>query len=310
MQSTRLIEKPFRLVSTAALAMAPAMLAALLSTLLSACASYPTTLPGESRTLPSDGATSAEGYYLDDGPPTYQEQLALANTPDAVVKREPINEATTRPYIVLDKRYVPFTSLQPYRKRGTASWYGKRYHGRKTASGETYDMFKMSAAHPILPIPSYVRVTRVSTGKSIIVRINDRGPFLQGREIDLSYAAATKLGIVKSGTGEVIVEALIPPGVSTEGGSGGSIERAQPISDKVFIQLAAFANNSSAVKHLAKLRAELPGAFSARISVYKKDGGLYVVQIGPYEDHSQAAKDDEKLCQQHGHCGFLTKRYR
>ncbi len=101
-------------------------------------------------------------------------------------------------------------AVQPFRQRGTASWYGKRFHGKKTASGEPYDMYAMSAAHPTLPIPSYARVTNLANGRSVIVRVNDRGPFHAGRVIDLSYAAAHKLGYIAQGSAQVEVEAIIP----------------------------------------------------------------------------------------------------
>src|SRR5690606_7269792 len=100
--------------------------------------------------------------------------------------------------------------LTPYRKRGVATWYGKRYHGQKTSSGEVYDMYALTAAHTILPLPSYARVTNLANGKSVVVRVNDRGPFHEDRLIDLSYAAAHRIGIVQQGRGMVEVEALIP----------------------------------------------------------------------------------------------------
>jgi rare lipoprotein A len=102
------------------------------------------------------------------------------------------------------------TSRAPYRAVGIASWYGRRYHGQKTASGEIYDMFAMTAAHPILPIPSYARVTAARSGRSVVVRINDRGPFVNDRLIDLSYVAAHRLGLIETGTGEVQVEVILP----------------------------------------------------------------------------------------------------
>ena len=108
------------------------------------------------------------------------------------------------------REYVPATSLRPYKERGIASWYGRKFHGEKTSIGETYDMYAMTAAHPTLPLPSYARVTSVATGKSVVVRVNDRGPFLHGRVIDLSYAAAYRIGIAQKGSGEVEVEAIIP----------------------------------------------------------------------------------------------------
>lgn len=153
--------------------------------------------------------SSSGGYYKDDGPPA-QVPADIDNIPDAVPRIEPLARGPNRPYTVMGKRYVPDTTDRPYRKRGIASWYGRKFHGRKTSNGETYDMFAMTAAHTTLPIPSYVRVTRVSTGQSVIVRVNDRGPFLHNRVIDLSYAAAHRLGMVGPGSAEVVVERITP----------------------------------------------------------------------------------------------------
>src|SRR5262245_8916483 len=146
------------------------------------------------------------GYYKDDGPG----DKVPANVPDAVPRVEPLHKFANRPYVAMGKEYVPMTSVQPFRQRGMASWYGKRYHGNKTSSGEIYDMYAMSGAHPTLPIPSYARVTNVASGKSVVVRINDRGPFHSARIIDLSYAAAHKLGIVGAGAAQVEVESIVP----------------------------------------------------------------------------------------------------
>lgn len=161
------------------------------------------------RTQPDAAQARRGGYYLDDGPPDAT-PAQLASIPDAQPRLEPIRAANARPYTALGRRFVPMTALQPYAATGIASWYGKRYHGRPTASGEPYDMFAMSAAHPLLPIPSYARVTHLHTRRSVVVRINDRGPFLAGRLIDLSYAAAWKLGIVADGQGQVRVETILP----------------------------------------------------------------------------------------------------
>ena len=149
------------------------------------------------------------GYYKDDGPGA-NPPSNLAAVPDAKPRSEPLHKYANRPYEVFGKKYVPLASVQPYQQRGLASWYGKRFHGQKTASGETYDMYAMTAAHPILPIPSYARVTHVKSGKQVIVRINDRGPFHSGRVIDLSYAAAHRLGLLGTGSGEVAIEAIVP----------------------------------------------------------------------------------------------------
>ncbi|MFT0849553.1 septal ring lytic transglycosylase RlpA family protein [Achromobacter sp. F4_2707] len=147
------------------------------------------------------------GYYKDDGPGR-NIPANVANTPDAVPRIEPHNSANFRPYTVLGQRFVPVSATTQLRQRGVASWYGRKFHGQKTANGETYDMYAMTAAHPTLPLPSYARVTHVQSGRSIIVRVNDRGPFLRGRIIDLSYAAAAKLGIIGQGSDVVEVEAI------------------------------------------------------------------------------------------------------
>jgi len=148
------------------------------------------------------------GYYKDDGPGA-NPPANLASLPDAQPRVEPLHRFANRPYEVFGKKYVPLTSVQSFHQRGVASWYGKRFHGQKTASGERYDMYAMTAAHPILPIPSYARVTSLRTGKQVIVRINDRGPFHSDRVIDLSYAAAYRLGLIGSGSGEVEIDAIV-----------------------------------------------------------------------------------------------------
>lgn len=148
-------------------------------------------------------------YYMDDGPEA-NPPANLDAVPDAVPRIEPLARGPNNPYTIFGQRYVPDTSGQPYRAQGPASWYGKKYHGKPTSNGERYDMYGMTAAHPTLPIPSYVRVTRVATGKSVVLRINDRGPFLGGRVIDLSYVAAHKLGVLSPGSAEVIVERIMP----------------------------------------------------------------------------------------------------
>jgi rare lipoprotein A len=151
--------------------------------------------------------TKRSVYYQDDGPPD-RAPAELGSVPDAVPRAEPQLRGPNKPYVALGRSYTPITGDSPFRQRGMASWYGRQFHGNRTASGEIYDMFAMTAAHPILPIPSYVRVTDVRSGRSVIVRVNDRGPFKHDRVIDLSYAAATKLGFAASGTAEVEVERI------------------------------------------------------------------------------------------------------
>ncbi|WON75024.1 septal ring lytic transglycosylase RlpA family protein [Nitrosospira sp. Is2] len=154
-------------------------------------------------------AAKRGGYYLDDGP-GHNPPPDLASIPDATPRDEPLRPANMRPYVALGKWYTPRTILEPYREKGIASWYGRRYHGLKTASGELYDMYGMTAAHPTLPIPSYARVTNIRNGRSVVVRVNDRGPFLSERLIDLSYTAAYKLDVLGGGSAWVEVETILP----------------------------------------------------------------------------------------------------
>ena len=146
-------------------------------------------------------------FYQDDGPPD-RVPADIARMPDAVPKVEPFHPYANRPYSALGRTYTPITDDRPFRQRGLASWYGRQFHGNRTASGEKYDMLAMTAAHPTLPIPSYARVTHLRSGASVVVRVNDRGPFKRDRVIDLSYAAAARLGIAAAGTGEVEVVRL------------------------------------------------------------------------------------------------------
>ena len=152
----------------------------------------------------------AGGYYLNDGPPKGVTQAQLDAVKEPVPRAERFVSGTLKPYVAMGKSYRPMTKLTPYRARGTASWYGTRYHGLPTASGERYDVMKLTAAHPTLPIPSYVRVTNVENGRTLVVRVNDRGPFHADRIIDLSYAAAAKLGYAAQGRALVEIDAILP----------------------------------------------------------------------------------------------------
>jgi rare lipoprotein A len=186
-------------------------------TLLAGCGLLTRTTPAPTTTAQppkttapaSMPARTGGGYYQDDGP---MEGVTpdLASIPDASVRDEPLHRFANRPYVVFGKTYVPNVAPDRYKERGTASWYGKKFHGQPTSSGETYDMMGMSAAHKTLPIPSYVRVTNPSNGKSVVVRVNDRGPFHGERVIDLSYVAAAKLGIAQAGSGTVDIERVFP----------------------------------------------------------------------------------------------------
>lgn len=161
----------------------------------------------------SSSGKRSGGYYQNDGPGS-SPPANIEAIPDAVPRIEAYAPANLRPYSVFGRRYIPISGNAPYREEGIASWYGRQFHGNKTANGEIYDMYAMTAAHPTLPIPSYARVTRPATGRSIIVRINDRGPFHPGRIIDLSYVAAAKLGLIGPGSGKVVVEAITQTDIS------------------------------------------------------------------------------------------------
>jgi rare lipoprotein A len=153
-------------------------------------------------------------YYMDDGPGD-NPPANIASIPDAVPRLEPLHPIANRPYTVFGRDYVPRLDGTVQRERGMASWYGRKFHGRPTSSGERYDMYGMTAAHPTLPIPSYVRVTNVKNGRAVVVRVNDRGPFLNRRLIDLTYTAAWKLGFTETGSTEVEVEVLTTPGLAS-----------------------------------------------------------------------------------------------
>lgn len=181
--------------------------------LLTACSQVPTASKQasvESANLPKTNTVSkpgSGGYYLDDGPGE-NAPANIDSIPGATLKTEQPNERANKPYSALGQQFTPMTSYVPYKKQGVASWYGKRFHGKKTSTGEIYDMYAMTAAHTVLPIPSYAKVTNPANGRSVIVRINDRGPFKDSRLIDLSYAAAYQLRLIKQGSGLVEVETI------------------------------------------------------------------------------------------------------
>jgi len=216
-----------------------------------------------------------------DGPP----RLAhgdLRALPDAVPRPEKPCSGCTRPYVVGGVRYVPLATSQGYQQRGGASWYGTAFHGKPTASGEPYDMFAMTAAHKTLPLPGYVRVRNLQNGRQVIVKINDRGPFRPGRIIDLSYAAAVKLGIDKAGTAEVEVTALpVGSGVASVVASptGEVLTTTPPVAASVY-QAGAFAQLNNAINLRTRLVAA--GIEPVAIVAVQVNGlPFHRVQVGP-----------------------------
>jgi rare lipoprotein A len=276
---------------------------------LAGCAGTPPQAPSPS--VPAQPPTPSSKYYSDDGPPLATPP-DLDSIPDATPRIEPLHRFANRPYTVLGRDYVPATSLRPYRERGIASWYGRKFHGQKTSIGEVYDMFAMTAAHPTLPLPSFARVTNVATGRSVVVRVNDRGPFLHGRVIDLSYAAAHRLGIAQRGSGEVEVESIIPgsvavaasplPPIAAQADAAASHEATPPIvadaarassTGGYVVQLGAFANYSNAQAFLAHVQNQTAAAqVEPRV---RQSGGLWRVVVGPYADRDDARRAAERI---------------
>jgi len=261
--------------------------------------------------------TKPGGYYLDDGPGA-NPPADLESRPEPVPKVEPLNKYTGRPYTVLGQTYTPYTQLTPYKMRGLASWYGKRYHGQKTSSGEVYDMYGLTAAHTILPLPSYARVTNVANGKSVVVRVNDRGPFHQDRIIDLSYAAAHRLGLIGQGSGMVEVEAILPgtndapvaaapPAVPAPAPLPAAVP--PPVAAEnggIFIQLGAFSAADNADAFLRKMRIDLRWLADS-MQVYR-GGGMFKVHAGPYTTRDEAELAAERVRKELGFKAFVLNR--
>lgn len=203
----------------------------------------------------------------------------LSDVPDAVPRVEPRSASGNPPfYEVFGKRYHVMPTASGYRERGIASWYGTKFHGRRTSSGEPYDMYAMTAAHKTLPLPAYVRVTSLENGRSIVVRVNDRGPFVDNRLIDLSYAAAVKLGMVGAGTAMVQVETIDPAKPRKPAKSAVPVAAEKP----VFVQAGAFRSRHNADSLVRRIRSEAPGVPSAFVLEDKVNGQpIYRVRIGP-----------------------------
>ena len=281
----------------------------LVAFVLSACGTSPrqetTPVVKAPASVPVPSSRSG-GYYLDDGPGA-NPPANIDSIPDAVPRAEPLHRGALRPYTVMGRNYVPMTAVAPYRARGVASWYGRRYHGKLTSTGETYDMYGMSAAHPTLPLPSYVRVTSVANGKSVILRVNDRGPFIDSRLIDLSYTAAYKLGVIAGGSAMVEVEAIVP-GVALAPAPAAVIAEPPPVKAAaptpiplstdpggVHLQLAAFGSRENAEAYAARLRGDFDW-LAPQVQVAQRDN-LFRVLAGPYASPAEARLTAEKITQ-------------
>ena len=287
--------------------------------LLAACTTAPPQKQSDTPRKPS--------YYSDDGPPE-SVPADLASVPDAVPRDEPFHKYANRPYTVFGRSYAPVVNKEPTRERGMASWYGKKFHGQKTSSGEVYDMFAMTAAHKTLPIPSYAKVTNVRNGKSVVVRVNDRGPFHGDRIIDLSYAAADRIGIASAGSGLVEVERVFETPVAMAARTT-PLERApavqalavQPLviqpavietpvvapeSGAVWLQLGAFSGMENAEAFRAHIARELSWNREP-LSIAQRDG-FHRVRLGPYRNREEALAIADKVRETLGYSPALSTR--
>jgi rare lipoprotein A len=280
-----------------------------MTALFAGCASKPsstTTASGPSRPATSASKPARPGaYYKDDGPaaaiPADLDLIA-----DAQPRDEPLHRFANRPYNVFGVNYTPMTTLVPLSQTGIASWYGRKFHGQKTAIGEIYDMFAMTAAHPTAPLPSFARVTNPRTSRSVIVRINDRGPFHAGRIVDLSYAAAHRLGIAQGGSGQVELQLLIPPFTDVVATASPAMRSQQPppqpfeaspvvlaqpeplavgstAQPSYYVQLGAFGNFANAQVFQQRMGIELNQ--TPRI---QQVDSLFRVRLGPFATRNDA----------------------
>lgn len=226
----------------------------------------------------------------DYGPGVDEIPADVASTPDAVPRDEPRSRYGNPPsYEALGERYEVMTEApRNFRETGKASWYGKKFHGRRTASGEKYDMFGMTAAHKTLPLPSYARVTNTDNGRSVVVKINDRGPFHPGRIVDLSYAAAAKIDLLHHGSADVVLEVLTPEqgGTAIEAGEG----------KPRYLEVGRFDDPVDAVALQERLRrlgfdnAELLASDGSA-----GDGDEQILRVGPYKDFAALEKARRRL---------------
>ncbi len=248
---------------------------------------------GLSLMLCACGGPSRGGYYKHDGPPRNQ-RVNVARVPDAVPRHEPRSETGNDPYTVNGKTYHPLKTAYGYRERGVASWYGKMFHGRRTSSGEPYDMYAMTAAHRTLPLPSYARVRNLRNGKQVVLKINDRGPFLHNRLIDLSYAAAHRLGIVATGTGLVEVEVVGADTMLADAPIGAPVVNRVSQAPAIYIQLGAFSERDNA----ERMRRRLYGhTYGPVVTQYARVNGsdVHRVRVGPIATVDEADKLVERM---------------
>ncbi len=299
--------------------------------MVTACGGHSSVKPDTASTAKPAGSKGG-GYYLDDGPGD-NAPADIDSIPDAQLKTETPLSRPNQPYMALGKKYVPMTSYAPYAQQGIASWYGKRYHGKKTSSGEIYDMYGMSGAHTTLPIPSYVRVTNPANKRSVIVRINDRGPFKNDRLIDLSYAAAYKLRLISQGSGLVQVEWIdtSPEALqkmnTTQVATSASTAESIPVTYKetppatttptpkdnietpatsYYVQVGAFKNEANGNQLQNKILGLDLAGDAAVTNVY--NNGIYRVKLGPFATKKEANASADKVRKQLNLSAIVTNQ--
>ena len=225
------------------------------------------------------------------------EPIDISGIRDAVPRDEPLSRyGNPVSYVVDGHRYYTLTSRNGHVERGIASWYGTKFHGQRTSSGEVYDLYQMTAAHKTLPLPTYAKVTNLQNGRSIIVKINDRGPFITNRIIDLSYAAAAKLGILEYGTGLVKVEA-INPSAPPKPVLAASKPAAAAQAAALFLQVGAFKSRDNAKRLGSKLEDAKIGAIHI-VEASSASGRIYRVRIGPLSSVDEADRITGNLASQ------------
>ncbi len=282
--------------------------AAALAIALAGCGTAPTRIGAAGEVYATHGGVPVKpqkggGYYKDDGPGDNPPDIRTIEDPEP--RLDPLHRFANNPYSVEGRTYTPMRAIRPFTQRGLASWYGKRFNGQRTSSGEIYDMYGMTAAHATLPIPSYAKITNLQNGRSVVVRVNDRGPFHSERIIDLSWTAAAKLGYVESGSAQVEVELIQPQDFAlysrnrtTVASRGFSIistaQAAEPAPvDAGYLQLGAFSSRDNAETFRGRVARELP-ALQDFVRVQEGEG-TWRVRLGPYANRDDALGDAAKL---------------
>ncbi|EGU40040.1 septal ring lytic transglycosylase RlpA family protein [Vibrio scophthalmi] len=268
---------------------------ALVSSVMVGCSSSPSE-PEPTPTTPplsESDRYQAERYDLEQDIAPAQ-PMSVEHIEEVVPQYEPYSLGGTKDYTVRGQRYHIIKDPKGFKEKGQASWYGKKFHGHSTSIGEVYDMYSMSAAHKELPLPSYVKVTNTDNGKSTIVRVNDRGPFHPGRIIDLSFAAATKLDVIRTGTANVEIEVI-------------TVEKPQSEQQKSLPKYQIQVASSSHKDRVETLAKDLSQKLSVG-SLVNSDKEIHRVILGPFDDYNLTQKTLEQV-KLLGYSSAFVKKY-